>query len=91
MTSVVQEGAALNHCVASYVDGMVNGEYAIMFFRKKDAQEKSLVTLQIRDGRIVQARGQSNRTPSKEEQEAINKFFAETLEKQQELEMSDAA
>jgi len=91
MSSVVQEGAALNHCVASYVDGMVNGDYAIMFFRKKDAQEKSLVTLQIRDGRIVQARGQSNRTPSKEEQEEINKFFAETLEKQQELELSDAA
>lgn len=87
MASVVQEGASLNHCVASYVDGMVAGDYAILFLRKKEDLEKSLVTLQIRDGKVVQARGQSNRSPSKEEQEAID-LFAAGLEKQKELELA---
>ena len=90
MQSVVQEGASLNHCVASYVDGMVNEEYAILFLRKKEDLEKSLVTLQVRDGRVVQARGQSNRAPTKEEQEAIDGFHA-SLEKQKELDLVEAA
>lgn len=86
MQSVVQEGSSLNHCVASYVDGMVNREYAILFLRKKDEPEKSLVTLQVHGNRVSQARGQSNRAASKEEQEAIEKFVA-SLEKQKELEI----
>lgn len=90
MQSVVQEGSSLNHCVASYVDGMVNREYAILFLRKKDAQDKSLVTLQLHGDRVSQARGQSNRLPSKEEQEAIDKFIA-SLEKQKELDLVEAA
>jgi hypothetical protein len=90
MQSVVQEGSSLNHCVASYVDGMVNREYAILFLRKKDAQDKSLVTLQLHGDRVSQARGQSNRLPSKEEQEAIDKFVA-GLEKQKELDLVEAA
>ena len=90
MCSVVQEGASLNHCVASYVDGMVNGEYAILFLRKKDAPEKSLVTLQVRDDQVSQARGQSNRAPTREEQEIIEKFVA-SLAKQKELDLVDEA
>lgn len=86
MQSVVHEGSSLSHCVASYVDGMVNREYAILFLRKKDAPEKSLVTLQVHGNRVSHARGQSNRAPSKEEQEAIEKFVA-GLEKQKELEI----
>jgi hypothetical protein len=86
MSSVVQEGSSLNHCVASYVDGMVNMEYAILFLRKKDAPEKSLVTLQVHGNNVSQAKGQSNRVPTKEEQEAIEKFVA-SLEKQKELEI----
>ena len=90
MQSVVQEGASLNHCVASYVDGMVNGEYAILFLRLKEAPEKSLVTLQMHGDRVTQARGQSNRATSDEEKEAIEKFVA-SLEKQKELELVEAA
>jgi hypothetical protein len=90
MSSVVQEGSSLNHCVASYVDGMVNGEYAILFLRKKDAPEKSFITLQMHGDRASQARGQSNRLPTKEEQEVIDEFVA-ALAKQKELQLVDAA
>lgn len=86
MSSVVLEGSSLNHCVASYVDGMVNGEYAILFLRRKDAPEKSLVTLQVHGDNVSQARGQSNRAVTKEEQDAIDSFVA-SLTKQKELEI----
>lgn len=89
MTSVVQEGASLNHCVASYVDGMMEGQYAILFLRKEDAPEKSLVTLQVHGNRVSQARGQSNRSTTEEEQKVIDKFVA-SLEKQKELVMEAA-
>lgn len=90
MQSVVQEGASLNHCVASYVDGMVAGEYAILFLRLKETPEKSLVTLQMHGDKVSQARGQSNRAPTDEERAAIDEFVA-GLTKQKELEMADAA
>jgi hypothetical protein len=90
MQSVVQEGASLNHCVASYVDGMVAGDYAILFLRKKDSPEKSLVTLQMHGDRVSQSRGQNNRAPTKEEQDAIVEFM-DGLNKQKELELVDEA
>jgi len=90
MSSVVLEGSSLNHCVASYVDGMVNGEYAILFLRKKDAPEKSLVTLQMFGDRVGQSRGQSNRGPTDEEQAAIDEFVA-GLVKQKELDLVEEA
>lgn len=90
MASVVQEGASLNHCVASYVDGMMEGKYAILFLRKEDAPEKSLVTIQVHDTSISQARGQNNRSVTEEEQNIIDKFVAQ-LNKQKELVMEEAA
>lgn len=89
MASVVMEGASLNHCVASYVDGMVNGEYAILFLRKKDAPEKSLVTLQMHGNIVSQARGQNNRAATEEETKAIDEFLG-ALVKQKELELEAA-
>ena len=90
MNSIVQEGASLNHCVASYVDGMMEGKYAILFLRKEDEPEKSLVTIQIHETKISQARGQNNRHLIEEEQKVIDKFVS-SLEKQQELNMEEAA
>jgi hypothetical protein len=74
VNDIVNEGAALNHCVASYVSGVVDRQYSIVFLRKADELEKPLVTVQISaDGKTVsQARGHSNRDLTEEE----NKFLA---------------
>jgi len=74
VNDIVNEGAALNHCVASYVSGVVDRQYSIVFLRKADELDKPLVTVQISaDGKTVsQARGHSNRDLTEDE----NKFLA---------------
>ena len=69
---VQQEGDNLNHCVASYIKRIIDGKCLIMFLRK--VIDQSLVTVEIRDGRIAQARGASNRAPSAEEKDALLQY-----------------
>jgi len=87
---VVKEGQALNHCVANYIEGLVAGEYAIVFLRNNEDLDKSLVTVQIHGDRVSQARGVNNRPTSREEQEYLDKY-ADQLAKQKELKLEDAA
>jgi protein-tyrosine-phosphatase len=54
------EGTNLHHCVASYVSRVMDGTTQIVFLRK--TEEESLVTVEIRAGAIVQARGYNNRS-----------------------------
>lgn len=90
LESIVKEGSSLNHCVASYIEGVVNGEYAILFLRSNEELEKSLVTVQVKDGRVLQARGQSNRPTTEEEAKFLEKFV-ESLNKQKEMVLEEAA
>jgi hypothetical protein len=46
----------------------------IMFLRKTSELEKSLVTLEVVDGKVTQAKGQSNRGPTDEEQKIIGQY-----------------
>jgi hypothetical protein len=69
---VKQEGDRLNHCVASYIKKIIDGKCLIYFLRKKE--DESLITFEVVDGKIVQARGMHNRTPEKDEYEALKKF-----------------
>jgi hypothetical protein len=87
---VVKEGQALNHCVANYIEGLVAGQYAIVFLRDNEDLDKPLVTVQIHGDRVSQARGVNNRPASREEQEYLDKY-AEQLAKQKELFNEQAA
>lgn len=69
---IKREGDALNHCVASYIKRVLDGETKIFFLRKDPLV--SLITLEIKDGKICQARGMHNRRPSEEENKAIKEF-----------------
>ena len=67
-----KEGSELNHCVHSYVKRILDGKCKIYFLRKK--AEESLITLEVGDGYIKQARGSSNRKPTSEENQAISAY-----------------
>jgi hypothetical protein len=69
-----KEGDNLNHCVASYIKRVVNKECLILFLRKTIAPLESLVTMEIRNKAIVQAKGQHNRHITDAERNAIIKF-----------------
>lgn len=69
-----REGDNLNHCVASYIKRVVDGECIIYFLRLVDDISKSLVTLEVRNNAIVQARGLHNRAISSKEHTALAEF-----------------
>ncbi|MGL4450709.1 MAG: PcfJ domain-containing protein [Sarcina sp.] len=71
---IKDEGCQLNHCVASYIGNVIDGRCHIVFLRHKDNLDKSLVTLEIRNDKVVQARGKFNRDVTSQEQEVINKY-----------------
>lgn len=69
---IKKEGDNLSHCVASYIKRIIDGESLIYFLRKDKV--KSLITLEVKDGKITQARGMNNRQPNEEEIKFIKKF-----------------
>lgn len=73
-TEIQKEGAQLSHCVASYVERVIKGETHILFLRKSDKLDDSLVTVEIRDDIIIQFRGAYNRSLSPEEMEFLNRY-----------------
>lgn len=74
-SDLVKEGSALNHCIASYVDNVIAGSCQIVFLRWKEDIDKPFISIEIRDGNIRQARGQSNRSITKEGYEDPHDFF----------------
>lgn len=78
------EGAALHHCVGTYVDRVARGETNIFFIRKEKEPDKPYFTMEWRDNDIVQCRGSRNcgMTPEvKAFTEAFKKKMLETIEK----------
>ena len=69
-----EEGSRLNHCVASYIKRVIDGQCLIYFLRKQDKEEESLITLEVKDNAIVQVKGSHNRRPSDEERKALEQF-----------------
>ena len=67
-----KEGDNLNHCVASYIKRVMEGQCLIYFLRTNE--EESLITFEVRDNTIVQVKGKHNRKPNEEEVEALVKF-----------------
>lgn len=69
-----KEGEKLSHCVGSYISRIIEGRTQIFFLRVKD--DESLVTIELRDNTIIQAKGYGNRAITK-----IEKSYLETFSK----------
>jgi hypothetical protein len=71
---LIEEGIRLNHCVASYIEGVANKETAILFLRKNSDLKSSLITMEIKNNKIVQAKGKNNSNPQPEEKKFIDEY-----------------
>jgi len=71
---ICKEGTALNHCVGSYVDKILRGETYIFFLREKKTPDDSLVTLELKDGALTQAKGSYNRPVTDEERKYLESY-----------------
>lgn len=58
---IVDEGAALSHCVGGYAERHAKGALHIMFLRRADQPDMSWYTMEIsKELKIVQCRGYKN-------------------------------
>jgi hypothetical protein len=57
---LIEEGAALNHCVGGYAESMANGITAIFVIRKAEEPFTPFYTLELKDKRVVQCRTTHN-------------------------------
>lgn len=78
---IKDEAVQQSNCVASYIKDVINGKCHIMFLRKQNKDKpkeeqynESLVTLEIRDYKVVQAKGKFNRECYENEKEMIEQF-----------------
>lgn len=79
---IKDESVQMSNCVSSYVQKVIDGQCDILFLRYKDSPDKSLVTIEVRNGKIVQALQRYNH-PLTEEQRMIvdkwNKWYANKI------------
>ena len=68
------EAVSQNNCVASYVQSVIDGKCHILFMRKKEEPDKSLVTIEVKNNKIVQAKGRFNRDLTNEEEVVVEKW-----------------
>lgn len=72
---LIEESAALHHCVASnYTKPYANGSTNIFFVRKIIELEKPYCTVEVSGGQVIQARIKDNKLPDEVTQEFIKAF-----------------
>lgn len=69
---IVQEGKALCHCVANYVERMAKKQTVILFLRRLEAPDEPYYTVEVRQGKIRQVRGYGNADPTP----AVSRFLS---------------
>lgn len=78
--SLVKEGQVMRHCVALYSIRCLNGECALFSLRRQGTRQIT-IEVDLRQMRVVQARGKFNRAAKPEEQAAIALWFATVRER----------
>lgn len=71
---IKSEAVQQNNCVASYIDKVIGGQCHILFLRYKDSPDKSLVTIEVRNDKIVQALQKYNNPLTNEQAEIVERW-----------------
>lgn len=78
-SDIIDEANQQHHCVASYIDKISRGETHIVFIRKPDKPEESVLTVEINvDNEVCQVRGFMNRDYTLEEYNFIKEWADKT-------------
>ena len=71
---IKDESVQMSNCVSSYVQKVIDGQCDILFLRHKDSPDKSLVTIEVRNNKIVQALQRYNHPLTTEQKEIVDKW-----------------
>ena len=79
---VMEEGKELDHCVAAhYMKPYANGETILLCVRNIEDKDKPLVTVEVKNRKVVQAYGIHDTKPPKDVLEFLDKYKKEVLSK----------
>lgn len=74
-----EEGEALHHCVGSYIERVARGETNIFFVRRAEAPTVPYFTMEYKNGKVEQCRGNRN-CGMPPEVEAFTKVFEQKMQ-----------
>lgn len=79
--SLIDESKQQNNCVRTYAEKYANGDCDIYFMRKVDNPKISLVTVEVKDNKVVQKRTKNNEKTNKKQDKFLNIWQKKILEK----------
>lgn len=88
---IKDEAVQQNNCVSGYIKRVIEGKCDILFLRRKDSPNASLVTIEVQNGKIVQALQRFNNPITDEQRCAVNKWNKWYEKKLKEKEKENAA
>lgn len=74
------EGERQQNCVAGYAPRVARQETVVLFIRKADAPDEPFVTVEVRNGHVVQVRGYGNSTPQQPVLDFVEAWKRKVLE-----------
>ena len=81
VSDLIAEGEKQHNCVGGYMERVAKGQTDVVFIRKDEAPEKSYITMEIHDGKIIQARTKDNGPLDKLGKKFVEAFRRAKLEK----------
>lgn len=69
---IKDEAVQQNNCVASYIQDVIDGQNHVLFLRYKNKPDESLVTIEVRNNKIVQALQRFNQPLTDEQQHIVD-------------------
>ena len=74
LESMIEEGSSQHNCLRTYISKYSSGNCQIYFMRKKNNSDKSFVTIEVKNNKIVQARAKFNEEPQDEIMKILRKW-----------------
>ena len=72
--SMIDEGSQQHNCLRTYISSYSSNICQIYFMREKTVKDKSFVTIEVRNNKIVQARVKYNKEPTAEIMNILKKW-----------------
>lgn len=79
LEDIIKEGKALKHCVGSYADSVIKGKTVILFVRDKLQEEVPYYTLEVKNNRVVQCKGRTNKAIDNNNLKTFIEIYKEKL------------
>lgn len=80
MNELIDESEQMHNCVKTYAEDYSNGECDLYLMRYINNQNESLVTVEVRNKKVVQARRKFNKEVAKEDNKFLKKFEIKLIE-----------